>query len=50
MPVDMVDERLTTAQAERSMIAGGVRRERRRAKIDGVAATLLLQAHLDRKR
>jgi putative Holliday junction resolvase len=48
LPVEMVDERLTTAQAERSMIAGGVRRARRRATIDGVAATLLLQSHLDK--
>jgi putative pre-16S rRNA nuclease len=50
LPVELVDERLTTAQAERSMIAGGVRRARRRATIDGIAATLLLQSHLDRKR
>jgi putative holliday junction resolvase len=50
MPVDLVDERLTTALAERSMIAGGVRRARRRATIDQVAATLLLQSYLDRKR
>jgi putative Holliday junction resolvase len=47
LPVDMVDERLTTAEAERSLIAGGVRREKRRLSIDGVAATLLLQGHLD---
>jgi putative Holliday junction resolvase len=48
--VELVDERLTTAAAERSMIEGGVRREKRRASIDRVAATLLLQSHLDRKR
>ena len=47
LPVELVDERLTTAQAERAMISGGVRRARRRATIDGVAATLLLQSHLD---
>ena len=47
LPVEMVDERLTTAQAEREMISGGVRRARRRATIDGIAATLLLQSHLD---
>lgn len=47
--VELVDERLTTAQAERSMIAGGVRRARRRETIDQVAATLLLQSHLDRR-
>lgn len=49
-PVDLADERLTTAQAERSMIEVGVRRSRRKASIDQVAATLLLQSHLDRKR
>jgi putative holliday junction resolvase len=47
LPVELVDERLTTALAERSMIAGGVRRAKRRATIDQVAATLLLQSHLD---
>jgi putative Holliday junction resolvase len=50
LPVEMVDERLTTAEAERFLIAGGVRRAKRRLSIDGVAATLLLQGHLDSKR
>ena len=48
--VELEDERLTTVAAERSLIAGGVRREKRRASVDRVAATLLLQSHLDRKR
>jgi putative Holliday junction resolvase len=50
LPVELVDERLTTVAAERSMIAGGARRAKRRADIDRVAAALLLQSHLDRKR
>ena len=50
LPVELVDERLTTAAAERSLIAGGVRREKRRLSIDRVAATLLLQGHLDSQR
>ena len=50
LPVELVDERLTTAAAERSLLEGGVRRKTRRASIDRVAATLLLQSHLDRKR
>jgi putative Holliday junction resolvase len=50
LPVELVDERLTTAQAERAMIEAGTRRSRRRKSIDQVAATLLLQSHLDRKR
>ena len=50
LPVELVDERLTTAEAEKSLIAGGMRREKRRATVDRVAATLLLQGHLDSKR
>jgi putative holliday junction resolvase len=50
LPVELVDERLTTAQAERAMIDAGSRRARRRESIDQVAATLLLQSHLDSKR
>jgi putative Holliday junction resolvase len=50
LPVELVDERLTSAAAERSLIEGGVRRGKRRLTVDRVAATLLLQAHLDRMR
>ena len=50
LPVETVDERLTTAAAERSLVEGGASREKRRQAIDRVAATLLLQAHLDRIR
>ena len=49
LPVELVDERLTTVAAERSLIAGGVKRDKRKLTVDKVAATLLLQAHLDRK-
>lgn len=47
LPVELVDERLTTVAAERSLIAAGVRREKRKLSVDRVAATLLLQGHLD---
>ena len=50
LPVELVDERLTTVAAERSLIAGGMRRDQRRLSVDRVAATLMLQAHLDRRR
>ena len=50
LPVELVDERLTTVAAERSLIAGGVRRDKRRLSVDRVAATFMLQAHLDRRR
>ena len=50
LPVEMWDERFTTVAAERSMIAAGQRRARRRETIDAVAATLLLQTWLDSRR
>jgi putative Holliday junction resolvase len=50
LPVELVDERLTTVAAERSLIAGGERRAKRRLSVDRVAAAILLQSHLDRKR
>lgn len=50
LPVELVDERLTTVAAERSMLAAGDKRAKRRASVDRVAAALLLQSHLDRKR
>lgn len=43
-----VDERLTTVQAERMLIQGGVRRDKRKQVIDKVAATIILQSYLDR--
>jgi putative holliday junction resolvase len=49
LPVELVDERLTTAAAEKSLLAGGMRRDKRRANIDRVAAALLLQSHLDHR-
>ncbi len=47
VPVELWDERLTTAQAERALIQGGVRRERRRTVRDQIAAALILQGFLD---
>ena len=43
----MQDERFTTAQAERVLIAGNVRRKKRKEVIDQVAAALILQSWLD---
>jgi len=47
VPVFFVDERLTSKQAERLMIEGGAKREKRREKIDQVAAALILQSALE---
>ena len=45
--VQLWDERLTTAQAERALISGNVKRRRRRQVVDGLAAVLILQSFLD---
>jgi len=50
IPVDLWDERLSTAAAERALLEGDVRRERRRDLRDQVAAALILQAYLDARR
>jgi putative Holliday junction resolvase len=50
LPVELVDERMSSVAAERSLVEGGVRREKRRITVDRVAAALMLQAHLDRRR
>lgn len=49
VPVELVDERFTTAIAERSLIQTGTRRKRRRQVRDGAAAAVLLQGYLERK-
>ena len=46
-PVRPWDERFTTAQAERALLEGRVRRSKRKSLRDQVAATLLLQNYLD---
>jgi len=50
VPVELWDERLSTAAAERALVGAGVRRARRRAVRDRVAASLILQAYLDARR
>ena len=47
LDVVMWDERLTTMEAERVLMEGGVRRENRKEKIDGLAACLIRQSYLD---
>ena len=50
IPVEYLDERFTTLSAERVLIEGNIRREDRKKVIDKVAATIILQNYLDRKR
>ncbi len=47
VPVHLVDERLTTRQAEASLAGAGVRSRAQRGLIDQVAAAVLLQGFLD---
>jgi putative Holliday junction resolvase len=48
VPIQTWDERLTSVQANRFLIQGGVRREKRKEKVDKMAASILLQSYLDR--
>ena len=48
--IHRVDERLTTAEANKSLIAADVSRRRRRATVDKLAAALILEQFLARRR
>ena len=45
--VKLIDERLTSMSAEKLLIEGNVSREKRKDKIDAVAACIILQIFLD---
>ena len=49
VPIVYQDERLSTVEAERILIESGMRREKRKGKIDSIAATIILQTYLDKK-
>jgi putative Holliday junction resolvase len=49
IPIQTWDERLTSAQANRVLIQGGARRDKRKQKVDQMAAAILLQSYLDSK-
>jgi putative Holliday junction resolvase len=46
-PVTFIDERLTSAQAERVLLEADVSRAKRRGAVDKMAAALILQGRLD---
>ncbi len=48
VPIETVDERLTTSQANRMLISADRKSRERKQVVDKVAATLILQAWLDR--
>ena len=47
VPVEMHDERRTTASADRSMLDAGMNARQRREVVDKVAAAIMLQSWLD---
>ncbi len=48
--IHRVDERMTTAQATKSLIAADVSRRKRRNVVDAMAAALILESFLARRR
>ena len=50
LPVVMWDERLTTVEANRTLMERGVRRENRKDYVDELAAIFILQGYLDAQR
>ncbi|MDQ3856245.1 MAG: Holliday junction resolvase RuvX [Chloroflexota bacterium] len=50
LPVDLVDERLSSIEAQRQLIDAGVRRGRVKERLDAVAAALVLQSYLESRR
>jgi putative Holliday junction resolvase len=50
VPVDTLDERWTTVEAERALRESGRKGRKRRAVVDAVAAAILLRTWLDRRR
>ena len=47
LPVVLWDERLTTVEADRTMMESGIRRENRKQYVDKLAAVFILQGFLD---
>ena len=50
LPVIMQDERLTTVEATKYMVEADMSRKKRKQKIDGLAANIILQTYLDKEK
>lgn len=48
--VELIDERWTTVCAQRSLLEGNLSREKRKKRVDRVAAQMILQTYLERMR
>lgn len=49
LPVHLYDERLSTVAADKILLEADLSRRRRRAVVDQVAASIILQGYLDRR-
>ena len=49
IPVDMLDERLTTVEADEIMDEAGIRGKKRKEYVDMIAAQIILQDYLDNR-
>lgn len=49
LEVILIDERLSTKEAENILISSNMRRDKRKTVIDSVAATIILESYLNRK-
>jgi putative Holliday junction resolvase len=49
LKINYIDERLSTVSADKALSEGNVRGKKRKAKVDSVAAAIILQTFLDRK-
>jgi putative Holliday junction resolvase len=50
LEVDLIDERLTSVEAERRMTEAKVKKNKRKANLDAAAAAIFLQTYLDKER
>ena len=50
IPVEMQDERLSTKEASGYMIKADISRKKRKQKIDSLAANIILQTYLDKRK
>ena len=48
--IDIWDERLSSIEADRAMIATGTKKDKKKKLRDAIAAAIILQGYLDRKR
>ena len=46
LPIEFVDERWTTKEAEKSMLEGDLSRKKRKSRIDQISAQIILQKYL----